>query len=166
MSGDATNTNQDVLDQLSAYLDGELDAAESERVEQLLASDPQARDELVRLQRAWELLDRLPPSEVEASFTQTTVDMIAVAAADTAEPMPAASLPWRRWLLAGGGLVAAGLLGFVSVAALRPDPNAALLEDLPVIENLEIYRQADSIEFLRALKQENLFPPESASHVP
>ncbi len=47
--------------------------------------------------------------------------------------------------------------GFFAVVLLMPDPNRQLLEDLPVLENLDEYRQIDDIEFLRMLRDAGLF---------
>ena len=47
--------------------------------------------------------------------------------------------------------------GFFAVVRLVPDPNRQLLEDLPVLENLDEYRQVDDIEFLRLLRAARLF---------
>ena len=72
----------EMLERLTAYLDGELDAADASEVERRLSAEPTWAAELQRLQRAWDLLDRLPRAEVGANFTHTTVEMIAVEAED------------------------------------------------------------------------------------
>ena len=59
------------------------------------------------------------------------------------------------WVAAG--LVGAAAAGFLIVASLIPDPNAQLLQDLPILENFDQYREIDSIDFLRALNDEKLF---------
>jgi anti-sigma factor RsiW len=147
-------------EQLVAYLDGELDEETGRRIETLAASDSQVRERLERLGRTWDLLGELSGAEVSGQFTETTLEMVAVAAEDEVrarrEALP--RLRRRRWALAGGSLLAAGAIGFFGVALLRPDPNRQLLRDLPVLENLDEYRQVDSIEFLRALREANLFP--------
>src|SRR4051794_10557073 len=76
--------NPEVQEELTAYLDGELDAAEVRRVEERLARDSDYQAELHRLQRAWDLLDRLPRSSVGELFTKTTIEMVAVAASEEA----------------------------------------------------------------------------------
>jgi hypothetical protein len=60
-------------------------------------------------------------------------------------------------LRAGLILLAALAGGFFTVVRLAPDPNRQLLEDLPVLENLDEYRQVDDIEFLRLLRAAGLF---------
>ncbi len=144
---------------LVAYLDGELGSEESRRIEELLSADPRARSTLERLERTWRLLDSLGRSEVDEQFTQTTLELVTVAAEDDVRRWRHEGRRWpmRRWLLGTLSALAAGVVGFVSVAALRPDPNRQLLENLPVIEDLDEYRQIDAVEFLRLLHQEGLF---------
>ncbi len=148
-----------VSEELSAYLDGELDADGVRRVEQRLARDADYQLELRRLERAWGLLDGLPRATVDESFTQSTIEMVAVAASEEADAA-LAELPRKRrrqrWLGALGA-VAAVLVGFVIGTQIWPDPNEQLLRDLPVVENFELYYQADDIEFLRMLEEADLF---------
>jgi hypothetical protein len=89
--------------------------------------------------------------------------MVAVAAADDAQKAKA-ERPRRRLrasLWAAAGLVGAAAVGFLIVTSLIPDPNAQLLEDLPILENYDQYREIDSIDFLRALNKEKLFTEDS-----
>lgn len=151
------------LEELTAYLDGELDAVAVRQVEDRLAADPAYRDELTRLQRAWDLLDRLPRCTVGESFTRTTMEMVAVAAEEELAAQTA-QLPRRRrrrGAAAAVGVAVAAVAGFVVGRQFWPDPNAALIRDLPVIENLEMYRQAESLEFLRRLHDSGLFGEEA-----
>ena len=66
--------------------------------------------------------------------------------------------PGRR---CGGSLLAAGLAGFLAVALFAPDRNEQLIQDLPVLQNLDEYCQIDSIEFLQMLNQQGLFNEEN-----
>ena len=116
------------------------------------------REQLHRLQRSWELLDRLPRAEVEPSFTQTTVEMIALA--EVKEQQEQASLPNRRlgtaivWLSAA---VATALIGFWLARIVWPSPNEPLLHNLTVIENVDIYQQTRDIDFLKKIAAARLF---------
>jgi anti-sigma factor RsiW len=155
-------------EELTSYLDGELDAESVRRVEARLARDAAYRAELQRLQRAWDLLDRLPRSNVPESFTQTTMEMVAVAAAREAEAVQS-SLPrrQRRRRLAGAlGLLASVVAGFAVGHALWPNPNEQLLEDLPVLQEFELYYQADNLEFLKLLDREGVFGEGDNNHAP
>jgi len=168
MSEEPVTPVNDLTEQLSAYLDGELDADARRQVEELLARDAGARAQLQRLEQAWELLDGLPRAELEPSFTETTVEMIAVAVADDLGEAKRPS-PTRRWtfgLVLSSLCAGAALAGFIAVKFAAPDPNAELLRDLPAIENVEPYLQGGDVEFLRKLKQTGLFSRRGASHAP
>ena len=112
------------------------------------------RRRLQSLERTWDLLDELDAAPVGEPFTQTTLEMVAVAAHEDAErdQAEAPRRRRRRLLSAGGGLLAAAAAGFLAVALSAPDPNRQLLEDLPVLENFDEYRQVESIEFLHELR--------------
>ena len=53
--------------------------------------------------------------------------------------------------------VAALVLGYAGGRAIWPDPNRQLLEDLPILEDLDLYEQAGSIDFLHKLADTGLF---------
>jgi anti-sigma factor RsiW len=161
MSQQPADTDLSLEEQLVAYLDGELDAEASRRVEELLAADPKVRQALQGLDRTWELLGELEAPQVAERFAQSTLEMVAVAAAeDTERSRTEASRRRRwRWVILSGSLLAAGAAGFLGIS-LRPDPNRQLIDDLPVLENLDEYRQVDDIEFLRSLHKQGLFAEE------
>jgi hypothetical protein len=150
---DQDSTQQELQDELTAYLDGELDAESVRRVEERLARDAGFRGELNQLERAWNMLDRLPRASVDENFTKTTIEMVALSASQEADAI-ARERPRRRRrqrIVAAISMGAALLVGFVIGKALWTDPNEQLLADLPVLENLDLYYQADEIEFLRLL---------------
>lgn len=144
---------------LVAYLDGGLDAEAERRVEQLLNADERVRAELQRLQSTWDLLDRLPRADVGATFTRSTVEMVALSVEQ--ELRPAGSGVRLRLPAVAGGLAAACLLGFIA-ARLAPDRNQQLLRDLPILEHLGAYRQAPDIGFLRQLERAEVFAEETS----
>ncbi len=140
-------------EELSAYLDGELDAESVRRIEERLARDAAYQAELHRLERAWGLLDDLPRASVDEAFTKSTIEMVAVVASEEARAVLAEQPRRRRRqrLLGIAGVLAAGLVGFVIGRQIWTDPNAELLADYPVLQDFELYYQADDINFLRAL---------------
>ena len=153
------SAQHELEEELTAYLDGELDGAGARRVEERLARDAEYRAQLQKLERTWGLLDRLPRASVGEDFTKTTLEMVAVsAAADAAEVQRQVPRVRQRQRLAGAiSMVAALLVGFAIGTQVWPDPNEKLLRDLPVLENLDLYYQADDLEFLRMLDQKNIF---------
>jgi hypothetical protein len=150
--------SSELREMLVAYLDGELDGESVRRVEELLVSDPRVERELRQLERAWDLLDRLPRAEVGPSFARSTVEMAAVAVEEELQPSSAGH--GRRGALAAIVLLTAATAGFLG-ARLWPDANRQFLLDLPILENLEAYRQTPSIEFVRQLSDAELFADES-----
>ena len=146
---------------LVAYLDGELSEESTRHIEELLRTSPDVREEVQRLERAWDLLGELPKSEADESFTQTTVEIAAVqaqqdlAAGRAARPRKRQ----RQWMLVGLMLGVAGFLGVVATQWIWPEPDEALLRDIPVLEYLDEFNQADNIQFLRKLRDDKLFTP-------
>jgi len=163
MSNHASTETERLDEELVAYLDGELDGEAARRMEHRLASEEPVRRRLQQLAQSWDLLDQLPRTTVDDSFSRNTVEIIAQAAEDEFghRRATAPSRRWMRWLLTGGVAVAASLAGFFAVAHFRSNPNAELLRDLPVIQNQELYKEAGNIDFLRKLDKEGLFPEES-----
>jgi len=150
---DPTAGGPSLEEQLVAYLDGELDDETSRRIEQLLATDPKVRETLERFEGTWDLLDSLGRADVDEVFAQSTLEMVAVAAAEDVE-RDRAETPKRRrrqWRIATATAVVFGLAGFVSVALFWPNPNDRLLADLPVLVHLDAYRQIDDFRFLESL---------------
>jgi anti-sigma factor RsiW len=144
---------------LVAYLDGELPAEDVRRVEERLSSDEGYRFQLLQLQRAWDMLDDLPRSEAGEHFSQSTVSMIALRTSGEFANARARTFTWR-WGLTAAAVLFMGAAGYATTYAIFNAPNRELLADLPVIERLDAYQSAESIEFLRLLAQEGLFDEE------
>ena len=64
MSPLESSEHDSLHEELTSYLDGELDPQQVRRIEERLARDADYRAELQRMQRAWDLLDRLPRASV------------------------------------------------------------------------------------------------------
>lgn len=150
------------LEDLVAYLDGELDSTAARTVERRLAQDAQYRHQLQQLQRSWDLLDHLPKAHVDQSFTQSTVAMVVVKAEDEVTKLVTARSRRRQvafWLSLAGA-AGAFLAGYALAAWYGDRDNRRLLQDLLVIRNIDEYRYAETVEFLRALDREGLFAEE------
>lgn len=159
---ESTPRKEEVVEPLVAYLDGELSTSQSARIEQRLADDDQYRLRLQQLQRAWDLLDLLPRAEVGDEFTETTVAVVAVSAAGDVRKQRKTSrcrtvVGWCAVALAG---LLAGVIGFRMVHLRLDQPNRQLLEDLPVVENVDLYFHAEDIRFVEQLKDSGIFAEE------
>lgn len=148
-----------MVDELVAYLDGELDTEANRRIERRLSQNAVYRQQLRVLQQSWDLLDHLPRADVDESFTESTIAMVALRASDE-NRQTATSAARKNRLLWASSIVCAALAFVAAFAATRwwaDGPNRQLLRDLPLIENIDEYRYAENIEFLRLLDREGLF---------
>lgn len=99
-----------------------------------------------------ELLDGLAPAAAPPDLARSTIEMAAVTSA--AVDAPAATVgrvPTRGWWPAAACVGAALLLGFAAGRATSPDPDESILQYLPVVEHLDVLREAGSIDFLDAI---------------
>jgi hypothetical protein len=107
---------------LSAYLDGEVTAAEQARAEELLAADPQARRFVDSLRALRVRFQDLPLEKLDEDLSQRVLGAAAdrTRGADDARPAPAERPWWRghswRGMLSRRALVWSGLA--VAIAAL------------------------------------------------
>ncbi|MDZ4818979.1 MAG: hypothetical protein SGJ20_08410 [Planctomycetota bacterium] len=165
MSEPINHSTELLDDDLVAYLDGQLDEATARNVEEWLSRDEAARLRLRHLSKSWDLLDQLPRIAVDETFTRTTMAVVTTSVANELMQQQAAvpSSRRRRWIAVAASVVLAGLLGFVVSLLILPNPNEPLLVDLPVIQNLDQYRDSDSVEFLQLLKQKGRFTEEDGN---
>jgi len=160
MHDDTARADPSLDEQIVAYLDGELAPEDRRRMEERLAGDPAARRRLQEMERTWDLLDDLDAAPAGDRFAQTTLEMVATAAGeDLQRSRPQA--PRRRRLLAlGAAIFASAAAGFLAVWLLAPDANARIIGNLPLLENLDAYRQIGDMAMLRLLAERGLFVPE------
>lgn len=156
----ATATTID--EELVAYLDGELDASGAARIERRLADDAAYRARLAQLERAWDMLDTLQRSEANDDFARSTVEMIAIKAVDDAKTGQMRAVRQRSlaWVGISLAVLVAATAGYFLIQTQLDQPNRELVRDLPVIERIDEYRDADNIEFLDQLHREGLFAAE------
>lgn len=159
-------------DDLIAYLDGELDEAAAEAVENKLADDPAARTRADEYKKSYDLLDFLPKPEPSSTFATRTVSRLMPVPAASG-PQPAQPVVRRVWpevlawavlAVLAGGVAFAGYRGWRQATAPRPEPVS--IDDLPVIESLPLYAGVDDLAFLRSLHAADLFDTDSADAQP
>ena len=168
MTTDETQSNlgDTVLEELTAYLDGELDEATQLAVETRLGEDPKYLSELHSLQRTWDTLDELPMVDAGKNFTQTTMELIVdQAKSDKSSRKISWSLLFVPLLLLvfGGGLFAAG---YAFQRSNKGQSDQVLLDHLPVIQRHEIYSSINTdLAFLEQLNHRDLFPQLSSDPI-
>lgn len=135
------------LSQLVAYLDGELPAEASERIEQQLSADPPLRQQAESLDRTWQmlgLLEEAPASAELVAKTLATIQALPAAELDNPDHRTGWSAIFSRSRLVSlsTGLV----LGFAATAAgLMLSEDAGLQNstqrDIEILQQLELLRQ-------------------------
>jgi anti-sigma factor RsiW len=152
-------------DNLTAYLDGELEEGQVTEIERKLATSEVARREVEILSRTWDMLNLLPRVNVSEEFSRQTMS---IARQSEGQLLLNKSKVWllqarRLAFLAvwGVALCAAGMIGFRITNRLIPDESRLLVEELPIIENIDNYREVGDVEFLRQLKSSRVFQEES-----
>jgi len=146
---------------LVAYLDGEVDAQTRRDIETRLAADPEFHRQMIELEESWKSLDLLEIVHTDKEVLKTTMELLAINAqkdAEAARPRTPKDGNLRLATLLGALLCAAGLT-YWTVAAMVPNPNQQLLQDMPIIENMEYYKPVGSMEFLEKLMNSGLFDP-------
>ena len=156
---------------LVAYVDGELDEDATQAMERVLSESSDARHDVDMLGRTFALLDTLPRPGASEEFSAKT--LISLQA-------ESASRHWRdrlwyrnarrgvvlsSWVV---GLVVAAMVGYSAANRLVPKEvprkDAKLVEELPVIENVDTYSGVD-LKLLKELKKERVFD-ENAEDAP
>ncbi|MGE5193973.1 MAG: anti-sigma factor family protein [Deltaproteobacteria bacterium] len=156
-----TRLTAEQRENLTAYLDGELDETATQEIEQVLAVSEVARHEVDMLSRAWDMLNVLPTHKASEEFTQRT--MTSLRAAEHAGPSAAGELVYRHarrgvvLALWAGMLVLCGYAGFMATNHWVPNESEQLLDDYDVISNLDKYRDIGDIEFLKELQSRRTF---------
>ena len=118
-----TMDHDSLHERLSAYLDGELDAAEAQTVEQLLRDSEEARTALRRLEKATSLLRELPRHAAPPTIAEDVLARIERQALLDDEPARGSTTRTRgqtrvwRWSMAAGVVlsVTAGMWAFTSL---------------------------------------------------
>ncbi|MDB5341484.1 MAG: hypothetical protein JWN70_7103, partial [Planctomycetaceae bacterium] len=164
-----TRFTSEEREDLAAYLDGELDEKRAAEIELKLTRSEYARREVEILNRTWDMLGLLPQPNVSGEFSRKTMAI----ARQTEEPLYDKSKTALRWgrrvaCLSGWGvaLCLAASAGYQITNRMIPDKSRLLVEELPIINNLDNYREIGDVEFLRQLRSTHVFQEEAPRDPP
>jgi anti-sigma factor RsiW len=151
----------DPADQLVAYLDGELDTAQTAAVEEQLRKDPALRQQVEKLDRTWSMLDALEPVGASEGFSQQTMATVVATSAqpDQAEPGLTSQLLAAAATRQTAVWFAVGILGTcigLGIQLLRGPSDdyqrsARLLNDLEMLERYPLYISIPNVSALQKL---------------
>ena len=150
---------------LVAYLDGELDVATRQRIEDQLANDAKYRVRLHHLQRSWDLLDWLPRCETDEVMTRTTLEMVAARSGlDTPRlaPTNVVARRWPRGLAVAASILISAMAGYSLVAGLSMRAYQRNLQELPLAALVQHGADVESMDFLDALYSKKVFMVDDA----
>jgi hypothetical protein len=142
---------------LISYLDGELDERSSAELESRLATDVPLRNRLHEFQQTWDMLDEVQRTEPGDAFVKSTIEMVVSTARKK-------SLNWNRWAIrVAAGIAAFAIpltIAFQSVRSYQNLPYRQFVNDLAFWENVDMYDQIDSLEFVERIRSEGWFAGE------
>ncbi len=145
---------------LVAYLDGELNEAESRAISTKLTKSATARREVEILEKTWEILDLLPRPKASEDFTARTlheVEQLSLKGNRIESALLGAGrrvLTTLAWMLASMTMAAAG---YALTQWVWPNPSARLARDLSIAEHLDEYRDVGTFQFLKELENSQEF---------
>jgi len=161
---DQQRLTPDERSNLVAYLDGELDDAESRTIATKLTKSPTARHEIETLQKTWELLDFLNLPPARDNFSERTISEIRKFELEPPVWSQAVGI-WSSMAARLGltiALAISGLvLGYAMARTLIPDPTARVASNLTLAEYLDEYLQVGSFDFLAKLADSPEFTADS-----
>jgi hypothetical protein len=185
--------DDETSEEMVAYLDGELDDAESRAIESRLANDGTARRKIDALKKSYDLLDYLPTPEPSASFASRTLTQLSLAAPSGTASNPStpvtASAATSGFVIPPGAprrvgrfvaawsfaLLAATALGYFGHLLARPhleaaDPTKRTSDQVRLLERLPLVLGVDDLPFALQLEAPDLFgdtdPSEIAPRAP
>jgi anti-sigma factor RsiW len=139
---------------LVAYLDGELNEAETRVIATKLTQSATARREVEVLEKTWELLNYLPRPQASERLTERTlteIQQLSLKGGRLDSTLEQVWLRALRVLIATVAALLALFLGYALTKWVWPNPTARLTRDLTIAEHLDEYRDAGTFEFLEAL---------------
>lgn len=149
------------MEQLVAYLDGELNDEQTAAIEEQLRKDPKLRQMADDLDRTWGILDALEPVGASEEFSRQTMKTVAATGSELKQGAPGTfvrilSSMMSKQAVAWFGIGVLGTLCGLGVAELR-GPSAEslqaeqLLRQFDVLQRYPEYSIVPSVDLLQQL---------------
>lgn len=162
------STQQDVPERteseselLVAYLDGELDAQSVRQMEDRLAVEPELREKMTSLEQTWNLLNELETVPADKELVRSTMEVVTLTIEKEVKE-DEKILEKRQWfdrLVLVATLLMFGIIGYQLAVLVGIHRQNQLVKDIPIIQNMNMYKEIDSFDFLRALSEKQVFDP-------
>lgn len=152
-----SNKASDILDEeLTSYLDGELTPSQSASLEIRLVDDALLRRRLSELRQTYDMLDELPETPHNQSFTQSTIAMVvadlkkaspvSIRTSEVSAPAPRSNPGWTRTMLTIVGMLVLGCLLGAMAVALQTKFELSNLDFLANLSGLQDTRDLEVVQ--------------------
>ena len=160
---DVPDRTEPEVELLVAYLDGELDAENVRQVENRLSIEPDLREKMTSLEQTWNLLDELETVPANKEIVRSTMEVVTLTIEKELSENEQ-QLERYRWLdlaVLAAILLMFGIIGFQLSLLAGIQGKKQLINDIPIIENMNKYKEIGSFDFLKALSDQQVFDPPS-----
>ncbi|MCL2622583.1 MAG: hypothetical protein FWD31_02860 [Planctomycetaceae bacterium] len=158
---DVLNGTESEVELLVAYLDGELDAKSVRRMEDRLSVEPDLREKMTALEQTWDMLDQLETVPVDKELVRSTMEVVTLTIEkELSEGEKRHYL--RKWLdrlVPAATLLMFGVIGYQLTALAGVQRKKQFVNDIPIIQKVDIFKEIGSFDFLKALSEKRVFDP-------
>ncbi len=146
---------------LIAYLDGELDAQAVRRMEDRLSVEPDLREKMTTLEQTWNMLDELETVPADKELVRSTMEVVALTIEKELNETgkTAVQRKWLDRLILIATLLMFGVIGYQLVTLVGIRMKNQIVDDIPIIRNMAMYKEIGSFDFLKALSEKRVFDP-------
>jgi hypothetical protein len=144
---------------LIAYLDGELDSQNVRRMEDRLSQEPELREKMTVLEQTWNLLDSLETVPVDKELVRSTMEVVTLTIEKELHEGKK-NFEQRKisdFLITLVIVMLCGVIGYQLMSLHRLYVDRQILDDIPIIQQMNTYKEIGNFDFLRELAKERIF---------
>jgi hypothetical protein len=155
----ATDRSEPDVELLVAYLDGELDAQEVRQMEDRLSVEPDLREKMASLEQTWNMLDQLETVPIDKELVRSTMEVVTLTIEK--ELVEGEKQHEKRklhdHLVVLAILFMFAVIGYQLAILAGISRSREILEDIPIIQRMSMYKEIDDLKFLKMLSEEGVF---------
>ncbi|MDR1383746.1 MAG: hypothetical protein LBJ67_07875 [Planctomycetaceae bacterium] len=144
---------------LIAYLDGELDSQNVRQMEDRLSREPELREKMTVFEQTWNLLDSLETVPVDKELVRSTMEVVTLTIEkelnEGEKKLEQRKIP--DFLITLAILMLCGMIGYQLMSLYRLSVDRQILDDIPIIQQMNTYKEIGNFDFLKELAKERVF---------
>ena len=156
---DVSEQTEPEMENLVAYLDGELDAQNVRQMEDRLAVESDLREKMTSLEQTWNMLNELETVSADKELVRSTMEVVTLTIEkDLSEDEK--QFEKRKWLdrlILLATIFLFGIIGYQLAALVGIQRNQQFAKDIPIILNISKYKEIGNFDFLQALSEKRVF---------